>query len=210
MNVRATLEGPDIGTKAVLDGRREEARALLATQRDAVSRARRLYFDRTSFALDRKHDTEFEIKSAVANRYGVPFRSVVFAGSAQLGFSPQKDTLFVQGQSDLDVAVVDSGLFQRFWQIIWRVTLAFNDESRFKKGHAAKLRDQILRRGMILIDHMPWCPERTDEVSFMDDLGREHRSQFGRVSLAVYVNEYAFCWKQASVLSSILGYKDAK
>jgi hypothetical protein len=184
---------------------RDDLRAALLKQGDVVNQVRRAYFDRPSFALSDKHDVEFEIKKRVANRYSIPFRSVVFAGSAQLGFSPQQDTLFRPGQSDLDIACIDSGLYQKVWQVMTR-TRALKDLSGFlNKEHSDRMADHLLRRGMILLDFMPNCPERNEELTFFDQLGREHRRLFNRVSLALYMNEWAFCWKQASALSTVIG-----
>src|SRR4051812_39519015 len=120
-----------------VDECRTALRSALSGQNDVISQVRRAYFDRPSYALSDKHDVEFEIKKRVANRYSIPFRSVVFAGSAQLGFSPQQDTLFRPGGSDLDIACIDAGLYQRVWQVIIRRTRAFNDLSGFRnQDHA--------------------------------------------------------------------------
>lgn len=194
-----------------VDERRDDLRATLQSYPDVVTRVRRAYFDRASFALADKHDVEFEIKHLVADRYGIPFRSVVFTGSAQLGFSPQKDTEFQPGSSDLDIACIDARLFQEVWQSLLTATRAFSDLSGFSSTrHADRLRDQLLRRSMILFDYLPRSRIRTEEQRFLDGLSRRFRSHFGRISLAVYMNEWAFCWKQDSALSTILGNDNAK
>lgn len=189
---------------SVVDERRTELQNLLLPYRDPVSKARRAFFDKPSFALDGKQETEFRIKRAVADRYGIPFRSVVFTGSAQLGFSAYKDTAFIAGDSDLDVACIDSRIYQYFWTGILKVTRAFSDESQFiDPEHAARLKDAMLRRGMILLDFLPKSADRTKERAFFDELTLTYRDYFGRVSLAVYMNEEAFCWKQASALANV-------
>ncbi|NEI67988.1 hypothetical protein GR212_00270 [Rhizobium lusitanum] len=191
---------------ADVDARRNALVTAVKAQRDAVSRARKIYFDTSSYALEGKHDVEFEIKKAIADKYGIAFRSVVFSGSAQLGFSPYKDTSFVPGRSDLDVACIDSSLFQYYWSLVLRVTKAFNDESVWVgTDHSAKLKSHLLKRGMILLDYLPRCPERTKDMAFLDDISRVYRAQFNRISLAIYINEAAFCWKQASALANIIG-----
>jgi hypothetical protein len=191
---------------SAVDQRREAAAKIVGQYNDATSRARRLYFDQGSFAFTGKQEGEFRIKSDIAARYSMQFRSVVFTGSSQLGFSPHKDRLFVPGRSDLDVACIDSNLYQRMWSVISRVTYGFSDMSKFvNEYHAESMKDHILKRGMILFDFLPSCRERTSELAFLDDVGRPYRSIFGRVSLAVYMSEHAFCWKQQSAISSILG-----
>ena len=194
---------------SILEQRRNEVRQILGAHRNPITQARRVYLDRPSFALTGKHDSEFEIKSVVADRYGIPFRSVVFTGSAHLGFSPQNDTEFKVGESDLDIACVDSSLYLHFWHEILKVTRGFNDTSIFQsRDHPDKLKDHILRRGMILIDFMPTCELKTSERQFLDQIGRKFNKIFGRISIAFYISEQAFCQKQVSALSEIMGLRN--
>ncbi|MBB2830844.1 UNVERIFIED_ORG: hypothetical protein GGD51_000949 [Rhizobium esperanzae] len=193
-----------------VDERRNTVVSAVRAQKDAISRARKIYFDSTSFALEGKHDVEFEIKKSIADRHKIAFRSVVFSGSAQLGFSPYKDTSFIAGRSDLDVACIDSSLFQEYWTTILNVTKAFNDDSVWvKPDHGSKLKSHLLKRGMILFDYLPASRQRTNELAFLDKLSRSYRSHFNRISLAIYINEAAFCWKQASALANIIGSEHA-
>lgn len=191
-----------------LEARRDEVQKLIASYGDTLSKARRIYLDRPSFALADKHSLEFEIKSAISDRYHVPFRSVVFTGSAHLGFSPQKDTEFKIGESDLDVACISSDVYLEFWKEILKVSRGFSDSSVFiSQENMDRLKNHILRRGMILLDYMPKCKLRTEETRFMDGLGRKYSKLFGRVSIAFYVSEDAFCRKQFSALTEIMGFE---
>lgn len=192
-----------------LEDRKDEIRKIIRAHRDPRSQARRVYLDRPSFAMADKHDIEFEIKSKIADRYKIPFRSVIFTGSAHLGFSPQKDTEFEVGVSDLDVAAVSSDIYLHFWHEILRVSRGFTDESVFSRAHhIERLKDHILRRGMILLDYMPNCTLKTSEMSFLDALGRRYNLLFGRIALAFYLSEEAFCYKQRSALIEIMGIEN--
>ena len=185
---------------------RDQVRQSLKRVPGTLDRARLLYFDRPSYALSGKHENEFDIKRAVAARYGIPFRSVVFAGSSQLGFSAVKDTSFEIGRSDLDVACIDAKLYMEFWQIVVSSTRSFQDEYKFSKPeHMVKMKDHILRRGMILLDFLPRCARRTAEMAFQDELRAQYRHIFGRVSIAVYMNESSFCWKQSQSINAVMG-----
>lgn len=186
-------------------------KTLLEPHQRPIDRARRIYFDRPSYALDGKHDVEFKIKSAVSEFFGLAFRSVVFTGSAQLGFSPHKDTAFIPGQSDLDVACIDSGLFQKYWEYILTETYAFSNQNKFiDPNHAEKLKDQILRRGMIFVRYLPKGILRRETMQFLDGLSVEHRALFKSITVAFYVNEYSFCWKQNTAIDQITGGQHAK
>lgn len=188
------------------DQLRNQLRSSLQGYRDRTTQAKRAYFDLPSHALEGKQEVEFSIKKAVSDRYKVPFRSVVFTGSAQLGFSPTKDTLFVKGSSDLDVACIDTGLFQTVWLEILDATDNFSDQSLYtSRNHGELLTSQILRRGMILMDYLPRCSRRTIDASFWSSINSRYKEYFGRVSLAIYINEEAFCRKQSAALDAVLG-----
>jgi hypothetical protein len=65
------------------------------------------------------------------------------------------------------------------------------------------LLDQIRPHG--LVDAMPIFQLNIFWQQFQSDLSRRNTSIFRRIILAIYMNEYAFCWKQDSVLSQLVG-----
>lgn len=172
-----------------------------------IDRSRRLFIEDRAWALKNKRAVEYQIKSEVSSMFGVRYSSVSFAGSAQLGFSPAKNTLFSSTSSDLDVACIDSDLFQRAWIDVIDVTRAFTDSTKFSGLSADKVglfKDSILRRGMIMVKCLPSSMLSSRWKSFEDSLSRKYSSHFRGVSIAIYLNEYAFCWKQDSAVSLIL------
>lgn len=175
-----------------------------------LDRARRIFLEEPSFALEGKRELEFEIKTIISDHYSVPFRAVVFCGSGHLGFSPHKDSAFKPSISDLDVAVVNTEVFQRIWMMIISATRAFTDLRGFQihtrpAETANKVREMMVKRGLFHLDQMPRCDYFDSERKFFDALSVKHRSMFSRVSVSFYMNEYAFCWKQNSSIQEILG-----
>ncbi len=187
----------------------DEVRALAARYPDPLKRAQRVYLDEPSHAMEGKHDSEFAIKQEVAEYFKIPFRHVAFTGSAQLGFSPTKGTMFEKGRSDLDIACVDQELFQRYWIILNQATRAFNDISGFsihkdpKRAHD-ELREMIVKRGVLYHWLMPKCHETDRDAAFLDSLTKDYTTFFGKITIGMYMNEYAFCWKQNSALQIVL------
>lgn len=175
---------------------------------DRLDRSRRLYIEDRPRALADSRDQEYKIKSQIAKYFGIRYSSISFCGSAQIGFSVYKDTLFAPARSDLDVACISGDLFQRAWTDVVETSRAFNDFTPFgniKLEDVVKFREQISARGMIRIRQMPKSPQSILWRTFEDRISREFRSLFGSVSIAVYMNEYAFCWKQDSALVEIMG-----
>jgi hypothetical protein len=167
-------------------------------------RARRVFIEEGPQTFDR--DRQFEIRTAISQFYEIPYSAVHFCGSAHLGFSAQKNRLFIPAESDLDAACADTGLFQAAWQDVVSTSRAFTDQSCFRTRRSDQIKlfmDQILRRGMIKVEMMPYSKRSRSWVRFQDDLSRQHSGIFRKVTIAIYINEYAFCWKQDSTLAQI-------
>ena len=186
---------------------KEAVRAVGKKFPDREERARRLFITEVPAALSWQRDREFAIKTSISQQMSIPYTAVSFCGSAQLGFSVHKNKLFQTGISDLDAACIDAGLFQRAWMDVIRTTRSFTDLTPFghtPSGLINQFRDQIVRRGMIRVDAMPLSDLSSEWSAFQDALSRKHHSNFQRISIAIYMNEYAFCWKQDSILSQII------
>lgn len=190
-----------------LEELKSNVRGLGAIHKDRFHRSRRIFMEERSVALKERREIEYKIRSEVSDFFSVNYASVYFTGSAQIGFSIVKDRLFRPGESDLDIACVDPGLFQRGWQDIISVTRAFTDMTPFgsmKANEVEALKDNILRRGMIRVQIMPKSQLSLRWTQFEDRKTREYRGSFGKVSIAIYMNEYAFCWKQDTALTQLL------
>lgn len=190
-----------------LDALKQKVRSIAVPYRDREARARRLFIEERAAALHFDREREFEIRTAIATFFGVPYSAISFCGSAQIGFSVHKDRLFEPTSSDLDAACVSSDIFQKAWADVITTTQAFTDDTPFgtrPPSEIAQFKDQILRRGMIRIDAMPLSKLSRDWSVYQGELSRKHRSIFKKITLAVYMNEYAFCWKQDSALAQLL------
>lgn len=175
---------------------------------DRYDRARRLYVQERAVALQNDRDTEYKIKAEVHKYFDIPYSDVLFAGSAQLGFSAYKDTLFAPSRSDLDIACVNTRLFQRAWIDVIEESNAFSNGSAFgsmKAGEIELFKESILKRGMIKISSMPNSHLAIRWRQYESSLTRRYAAHFGGVTVAIYMNEYAFCWKQDSSLKLVCG-----
>lgn len=191
-----------------IDDLKRQVRAISSRYDDREKRARRLFIEERAASLHFERDREFEIKTDISKLFGIAYSAVSFCGSAQIGFSIHKNTLFEPTISDLDAACVSVELFQKAWTDVIATTRAFSDLTPFGRRPSRKIesfRDQILRRGMISVDAMPESELSRTWSQFQVELSRKHAAIFQRVSLAIYMNEYAFCWKQDSALAHLIG-----
>lgn len=198
----------NVDQRPTIDQLKDFIRSIGARLEDREQRARRLFVEERAASLHNDRNREFSIRSSISSYFGINYSSVSFTGSGQLGFSIHKDRLFEPGTSDLDVACIDVRLFERAWTDVVRTTKSFSDLTPFNHRNNEKIRqfqDQITRRGMILVDAMPKSSLSQSWRDYQQSLSLDHVLLFKRISVAIYINEYAFCWKQDSSLSTLLG-----
>jgi hypothetical protein len=174
--------------------------------KDRLDRSRRLFIEDRSEALKDHREIEYHIKKEVSSFFNVNYSSISFTGSAQLGYSIHKNKLFTRRESDLDIACIDINLYQRVWIDIIQTTSAFTNETKFsglKDSEIQWFKDSILRRGMVLVRYLPRSPLSLEYQSFEQSMSRKYNNHFSNISVAIYINEYAFCWKQDSCLALI-------
>ncbi len=173
-----------------------------------IQMLRRVYCDQSSFELPEKHRVEFEIKEKVADYYAIDFNSVLICGSAHLGFSPNKETIFEIGKSDIDIAIVDSNLFQHIWSTVIEETHSFSYQHLFPLGpnrtNGAKfVQNMIARRGLIHGHLLPKTPLFDTHRELTTELTKSYGTYFSKVSFGFYMNEIAFHLKQLSAIKGI-------
>jgi hypothetical protein len=191
-----------------LDRLKLEIREIGAKYSDRLDRSRRIYIENRARALHSSRDIEYAVKGEISKYFAIDYSDICFCGSAQLGFSVYKDRLFVPQTSDLDVACVNTNLFQNAWVDVISASRAFSDYTVFaglSPNEIDTFKDQILRRGMIRIKLMPRSLQSTRWRQFEDRTSRRYAATFGSVSIAIYMNEYAFCWKQDAALNELMG-----
>lgn len=77
---------------------------------------RKHLLDGAPFALDK--NTSFVLRGAICDHFEIEFSDVVVVGSGKLGFSikPTRRYGLFNDNSDIDVAVVSTHLFERIWK----------------------------------------------------------------------------------------------
>lgn len=189
-----------------LEDLKRQIRTISMRYDDREQRARRVFIEERAASLQQERHREFEIRTETSTFFDIAYSAVSFCGSGQIGFSIHQNKPFERCVSDLDVACIDVELFQKAWKDVVSTTRAFTDLTPFgsRKKNIEIFKEQILRRGMIWIDAMPQSALSLSWSHFQGTLSRKHTAIFSKISFAIYMNEYAFCWKQDSVLSNLV------
>lgn len=165
--------------------------------------ARKIFLTYPTAAFLGEEERQYEVFNEISSFLGVSISSIHVCGSAKIGKSVHKKTDFEKGKSDLDVAIVDAGLFTRYLNIGLAETNSYSDRAKFPRRNGASTFDEYssyLARGIFRPDLMPICAQRANWRDFFSLLSDRHLCLFGSISAAVYVSELCFEYKQRSVI----------
>lgn len=161
-------------------------------------------------------ENSFELITSIANFFNVSVRTVHFCGSAKLGFSPIKLHNFVEGKSDLDVAILDAHCFRRYHELVLLETKQMRFRHKFpwrqdrQSGERVSMYDSFMSyiaKGVFRPDLMPDMDEKVAWLSFFNELSRTHKGRYRSISAAIYLSDVAFNLKQADALQSFVEKK---
>jgi hypothetical protein len=186
--------------KMLLDG---EIRDALAEGDTEEIVARRLFSFNSSPVLENHRAIAFRIVNAVSQYFGVPFRAVFISGSAQTGYSYFKGRDFVPGDSDLDLAIVDSRLFQRYCEIVYAETRRYKDLTNFPvKEGVSRVEDfrQYLCIGYFRPDLMPYGRAKQEWFGFFNRLSKDYSDLFRNINCGIFLSQQFFEGKQVPLI----------
>ena len=122
----------------------------------------------------------FQLRERIADYFDVEFSDVILVGSSKLGFSikPDKRYLSFGDDSDIDVAVVSTLLFQK----VWREAFLFKNSRAY--WPTAPEFFKYLTRGWIRPDMLPRSPSFAFTQNWWDFFNELSRgSEFGRIKI---------------------------
>jgi hypothetical protein len=186
----------------------EKARPYIETDKKTEAINRLFAYDQC-FAFKDDEGQGFDLMQKIADYFNISLRSVHIVGSAQLGHSFFKDRNFNPGESDLDVAIVNTELFLRYYEFCYVVTKQYKDKTNFPKhgelepNEVAKRFMEYLARGYIRPDYMPYSKKRSDWMTFFNKLGNTYISKFKKITCGIYLSQTFFSMKQQEILTEI-------
>lgn len=171
--------------------------------------ARQLYFLSPSFAFDGNPTLQLSLYEKICDFLKLPLSAIRLVGSGHTGFSLVKDTPFDKNKSDLDIAIVDSGLYLDFFELAFEATDGWHDVTKFSGSAQRQKQTQsdflrYLRKGVIRPDLMPSSPQKADWENFFGKLADEYSDFCNGISAGVYARELFMAAKQESAIDAYL------
>ena len=163
--------------------------------------ARKVYLSFPTNIFVGKEELEFELINSISNFFKIPYTSIQVAGSSKTGFSYFKNKEFVLGESDLDIAIVDTNLFVEYCEIVLRETDGFRDLSSFSRTKDSYSNfdsyKTYITKGFFRPDLMPNCDARKKWFNFFNRLSEKYFELFSDINAGIYMSQKFFEFKQA-------------
>jgi hypothetical protein len=170
---------------------------------------RKVYLTYPTFAFIGDEEVQYEILNEIADFFVIPINTIQDTGSGKLGRSLHKDTDFSPLKSDLDISIINSDLYIKYMEIVFKVTDGHRDGTLFpvdlKLGGSVKESYlKYLSKGMFRIDMMPTCGERARVRGFFSRLSTKYSSKFKSINAGIYISQCFFEMKQRSAIEAHL------
>lgn len=146
-------------------------------------------------------EMKFDILHQISEHHKVDINHILIAGSAQTGESFHNETLFNPKTSDLDIAIVDAGLYEKCLQITHMATRDYSDLSGFQRKEGISVYTDFLinlGRGFFRPDLMPTCTFKNQWFDFFQTLSKKYQSNFESINCGVYSSLHFFQMKQSN------------
>ena len=160
-----------------------------------------------TLALIGEEERQFEILNEISQYFNIPINSIQVTGSAKVGQSFHKLSIFTPKISDLDVAIINADLFIRYSELVYRLTNGFSDKTTFSKSDGNSNFSQYTKyisKGIFRPDLMPTCTDRAKWNKFFGQLSSKHRDLFKSISAGIYLSQTYFEYKQTSIIKDYI------
>lgn len=174
---------------------------------------RKVFLGYPTMAFIGKEERQHNIVNEISNFFKVPYMNVQVVGSAKTGKSFHKNTDFKEGESDLDVAVIDTGLFIKFMEVVSNSSKGYSDRTKFPiKDGISRFDEYIsyISKGIFRPDLMPSCRERAEWNKFFGRLSEKNSDLFKTINAGIYASQYFFESKQRSCIINYKNMRDVK
>ncbi|RYX79979.1 hypothetical protein EON73_05960 [bacterium] len=169
--------------------------------------ARKIYLTYPTSALVGKEERQFEILNEISENFNVPIMSIQVVGSSKTGYSFHKQKMFNSLTSDLDIAIIDSSLFQIYTEWVFKVTNGFTDRTSFPVYDGKSTYIQYVNcvaKGIFRPDLMPSGKKRLDWLKFFGQLSSKNKDLFKSINAGIYLSQTFFEFKQTSNIKAFL------
>ena len=167
--------------------------------------ANKFYNLETSHVFKDELDLEYEIKYQISQHFSLPLSSIKVVGSAHIGISPFKNTVFTKVISDLDIAIVDAGQFNYYLNLVLLKTENYSNQLNFHNEEEKTVRNfrYRLSRGIFDFTYLKNIEEIDKFDDFFISLSTKYKDWFKDINARIYLSETCMILKQVDNIKEI-------
>ena len=163
----------------------------------------------TPYVFEDNNDIYFDLRKELSIFFNVSnFNNILMVGSAKMGFSMNPHNCFrgIQDDSDIDMVIMDEGLFDVYWKKLFEFNLDYNinliPRSEKEEGQYKRFLEYFFK-GWIRPDYFPF--KYDGRKKWFDFFKKISYSKYDKrkVTGAIFKNEYFFKKYHASNIESI-------
>ena len=169
----------------------------------------KLYLINSAITAQEYIDNVHSIFNSISKEFTVPFRHIYTVGSAHMGFSIKNGNPFNKGVSDLDVAIVDQHLFNKYMIAILEETSYYQKQHQFQTHNEIinneykiyydfKSYKENLAKGIIHPRYFPIGETKKIWDKFFNEITFKHKSIFEKITACIFLSVEFFRLKQES------------
>jgi len=148
----------------------------------------------TPYIFKDNEDMYYDLKKELGNFFTLSnFRNIFMIGSAKMGFSinPINDFRCIQDDSDIDMVIIDEGLFDLYWTQLFEFNIGIKPRSEREDSLYKKFLDYFFR-GWMRPDYFPF--HYAGKRDWFDFFSRISYGKYDKrkITGAIYRNEYFF------------------
>ena len=182
----------------------------LAENRPHSEIVRKVYLTLPTMAMVGDEERQFSILNKISLYFDIPIVNIQVVGSAKTGQSFHKVNKFTRKISDLDVAIIDSNLFQKYSEYVFKQTKGFKDRTTFPIVDGRSTYNEYvsyISKGIFRPDLMPTGKKRANWRKFFGKLSGEHKDLFKSINAGIYMSQAFFELKQSSIIKDYISNK---
>jgi len=182
----------------------------LASSKPHIEIARKLFLTLPTKELVGSEETQYEILNEISEFFSIPIMSVQVVGSAKTGYSYCKNRKFIASESDLDIAIIDTGLFAKYTELVFKETKGYSKRTNFpikKERSVFEEYKAYVCKGMFRPDLMPYGENRASWLNFFGRLSAKYSDQFKSINAGIYLSQCFFEYKQKSAITDYIKNK---
>jgi hypothetical protein len=170
------------------------------------NKARNEFLTDGAFYFRDKPEVYLAIKDSISSKTGTPTSMIRVCGSAYWGKSFKSGYDFRPSVSDLDIALIDAGLFVTCLSEVRKLTWNFTNLTKFNVPNSPQIfQDYAYKKGMIRVELMPLTNSKSNLDRVSQQLSEAYAEHFSKVSIIVYDTENSFTVKQISSAARFVG-----